>query len=142
MEVHMKIGELAKRSGVSIDAIRYYERNQVLPRAERTASGYRLFGEEAVVRLDLVRRLQDLGFTLDEVVDALQAHDRGDATCDSERWRLERVGDRIDHKIKELQRTRGAIRQTLAACDAGRCRLSSLAHALPGPAAPLDRQHG
>jgi DNA-binding transcriptional MerR regulator len=127
----MKIGELARRSGMTIDAIRYYERRDVLPRAERTASGYRLFGEEAVVRLDLVRQLQDLGFTLDEIVDALQAHDRGDATCASERWRLERVGDRIDHKIKELQRTRRTIREALAACEAGCCRLSTRANALP-----------
>ncbi|MGH8941322.1 MAG: MerR family DNA-binding transcriptional regulator, partial [Acidimicrobiia bacterium] len=47
----MRIGELAARSGVSIDAIRYYERREVLPRAERTQSGYRLFDESAVERL-------------------------------------------------------------------------------------------
>ena len=120
----MKIGELAQRSGVSIDAVRYYERRGVLPRADRTASGYRVFGEESVVRLGLVRQLQDLGFTLDEVVDALHAHDRGGATCASERWRLEPVVDRIDHKIKELQQTRRLIRATLAACEDGNCRLA------------------
>jgi DNA-binding transcriptional MerR regulator len=123
----MKIGELAQRSGVSIDAVRYYERRGVLPRAERTASGYRVFDDETVARLDLVRQLQDLGFTLDEVVDALQAHDRGAATCASERWRLELVGDRIDRKVKALQRTRRMIRATLAACDDGCCRLSTVA---------------
>jgi DNA-binding transcriptional MerR regulator len=121
----MKIGELARRAGMSIDAVRYYERRGVLPRADRTPAGYRLFGVEAVTRLDLVRQLQDLGFTLDEVVDALQAHDRGGATCASERWRLETVGDRIDRKINDLQRMRRAIRATLAACDAGCCRLTS-----------------
>jgi DNA-binding transcriptional MerR regulator len=121
----VKIGELARRSGVSIDAVRYYERRGVLPRAKRTASGYRVFGPEYVERLDLVRQLQELGFTLDEVVDALLAHDRGDATCESERWRLELVGDRIDRKIKALQQTRRAIRATLAACHDGQCRLSS-----------------
>ena len=121
----MKIGEVAQRSGVSIDAVRYYERRGVLPRAERTASGYRMFGEDSVARLGLVRRLQDLGLTLDEVVDALQAHDAGGATCASERWRLELVAERIDGKIKELQRTRRTIRATLTACDEGCCRLAS-----------------
>lgn len=121
----MKIGEVARRSGVSIDAVRYYERRGVLPHAERTASGYRVFGEDAVARLALVRRLQDLGLTLDEVVDALQAHDAGGATCASERWRLELVAARIDAKIKELQQTRRTIRATLAACDEDRCRLAS-----------------
>ena len=121
----MKIGEVAQRSGVSIDAVRYYERRGVLPRAERTASGYRVFAEDSVARLGLVRRLQDLGLTLEEVVDALQAHDAGNATCASERWRLELVAERIDGKIKELQRTRRTIRATLAACDQGCCRLAS-----------------
>jgi len=121
----MKIGEVAQRTGVSIDAVRYYERRGVLPRAERTASGYRLFTEDVIARLELVRQLQELGLTLDEVVDALQVHDLGDATCASERWRLEQVGDRIDAKIKELQRTRRMIRATLAACKGGSCRLSS-----------------
>jgi DNA-binding transcriptional MerR regulator len=121
----LKIGEVAQRSGVSIDAIRYYERRGVLPRADRTASGYRVFGEESVARLGLVRRLQDLGFTLDEVVDGLQAHDLGGATCASERWRLEQIDDRIASKIKDLQRTRRSIRAALAACDAGRCQVLS-----------------
>ena len=120
----MKIGEVARRAGVSIDAVRYYERRGVLPRAERTGSGYRMFNEDVVARLELVRQLQDLGLTLDEVVDALQVHDRGDATCASERWRLEQVGDRIDAKIKELQRTRRRVRATLAACKSGHCQLS------------------
>lgn len=121
----MKIGELAKRSGLSVDAIRYYERRGVLPRAERTDSRYRVFGEESVARLALVRQLQGLGFTLDEVTDALQAHDRGNATCESERWRLEQVSERIDQKIRDLQRTRQTIRATLTACERGNCHLLS-----------------
>lgn len=119
----MKIGELAKRSGVSVDAIRYYERRGVLPRAQRTDSRYRVFGEESIARLALVRQLQDLGFTLDEVTDALQAHDSGNATCETERWRLEQVSERIDQKIRDLQRTRRSIQETLADCERGACRL-------------------
>lgn len=121
--VTVRIGELARRSGLSVDAIRYYERRGVLPRAERTDARYRVFGEESVARLALVRQLQDLGFTLDEVTDALQAHDRGSATCDTERWRLEQVSERIDQKIRDLQRTRRAIQATLADCERGACRL-------------------
>lgn len=121
----MKIGELATRTGVSIDAIRFYERRGVIPAAQRTPSGYRLFGEDSVSRLALVCQLQDLGFTLDEVTDALQAHDLGGATCDSQRWRLDLVAERIDNKIRDLQRTRRAIRSALAACEEGRCTLAS-----------------
>ena len=70
----------------------------------------------------MVRQLQDLGFTLDEIVDALQARDGRGATCASERWRLEAVAIRIDERIKDLQRTPRAIRSTLTAYDAGRCQ--------------------
>jgi hypothetical protein len=64
-----------------------------------------------------------MGFTLDEVIDALHAHDAGDATCDSERWRLEAVVDRIDAKIAELRRVRRHTQEILDDCDAGQCRL-------------------
>ena len=50
--------------------------------------------------------MQDLGFTLDEVADALRAHDTGDATCETERWRLEAVITRLDERIAELHRVR------------------------------------
>ena len=50
----------------------------------------------------MARRLQTLGFTLDEVIDALHSTDRGDVSCVSERWRLEKVLDRIDDRIAEL----------------------------------------
>lgn len=121
----MKIGEVAHRSGVSIEAIRFYERRGVLPPAQRTPSGYRVFGQDALPRLDLVRRLQELGFTLDEIVDALEAHDDGAADCGSQRWRLERVSERIGDKIEQLQVTQRLIRATLRDCEQGQCRLSS-----------------
>jgi hypothetical protein len=61
---------------------------------------------------------------LDEVIDALHAHDAGGATCRSERWRLEAVVDRIDAKIAELHRARGNALNSLEDCRAGHCRLS------------------
>jgi DNA-binding transcriptional MerR regulator len=121
----MKIGEVAAGAGVSIDAIRYYERRGILKRAARTESGYRSFDAAVVDRLRLVRKLQDLGFRLDEVVEALHAHDEGGATCASERWRLVAVEERIDAKIAQLRQTKSAIRRTLATCDSGHCALST-----------------
>jgi DNA-binding transcriptional MerR regulator len=123
MVTTVRIGELAPRSGVSIDAIRYYERREVLPKADRTESGYREFDESAVERLAMVRQLQDLGFTLDEITAALAAHDRGGATCDSERWRLERVAERLDQRIAQMQTTRKSLRAALARCGTEDCRL-------------------
>lgn len=119
----MKIGEVAKAAGVTVDTVRFYERRGVLPAADRRPSGYRVFPQSTVERIQLARSLQGLGFTLDEVVDALRSHDAGGATCASERWRLEAVLDRIDARIAELRRVRRTTQGALRDCEAGRCRL-------------------
>src|ERR1700680_2418885 len=73
----MKIGQLARDAAVSIDTVRFYERRGVLPRPQRQPSGYRTYSDATVGRIKLARALQALGLTLDEVIDALRAHDRG-----------------------------------------------------------------
>src|SRR6266516_4376669 len=99
----VKIGQVAREAGVSIDTIRFYERRGVLPAPERRPSGYRMFTEAAVQRIRTARSLQSLGFTLDEVIDALRAHDAGGATCDSQRQCLEALVDLIDAKSDLLR---------------------------------------
>lgn len=120
----MKIGQAAAESGVSIDTVRFYERRGVLPPAPRTAAGYRVYSGASVQRIRLARRLQGLGLTLDEVIGALHAGDAGTASCQTERWRLEAVLDRIEARISELARLRGAVSEVLMACDAGSCLLT------------------
>jgi DNA-binding transcriptional MerR regulator len=123
----MKIGEVATRSGVTIDTIRFYERRGVLPTPARRPSGYREYPDSTVGRIRMARDLQQLGFSLDEVIDALGAHDAGGATCESELWRLGAVLDRIDARIAELRRTRRAVSATIADCRAGQCRFAPVA---------------
>ena len=119
----MKIGAVAAGAEVSVDTVRFYERRGLLPRPERQASGYRDYPESTVERIRMARNLQHLGFTLDEIVDALSAHDAGDATCESEQWRLEAVLGRIDARIADLRRTRRLVAGTMRNCRSGRCRL-------------------
>lgn len=134
----MKIGQVAREAGVSIDTVRFYERRGVLPAPERRPSGYRIYTATAVERIRMARELQKLGFSLDEVIDALRAHDAGGATCESERWRLEAAIDRIDAKIAGLQEVRRNTMKILDECRAGRCKFNlaqgrtSSADALPG----------
>jgi DNA-binding transcriptional MerR regulator len=119
----VKIGQVAEEAGVSVDTVRFYERRGVLPAAERRPSGYRVFTFDAVERIRTAKALQELGFTLDEVVDALHSH----GTCETERWRLEAVVDRFDARIAELERGRRNAVEALENCRAGRCGLT-----LPG----------
>ena len=74
----MKIGELAKRSGVGIDAVRFYEREGLLPNIQRLASGYRVYADADLKRLRFVTRAKALGFTLQEIRDLLALSDHRD----------------------------------------------------------------
>jgi DNA-binding transcriptional MerR regulator len=121
----MKIGQVAADAEVTVDTVRFYERRGVLPLPERRPSGYREYTSAAVERIRMARALQQLGFTLDEVIDALRAHDAGET---SQLWRLEAVVDRIDAKIKDLRRTRHSITSTITECRAGRCRFTPAGH--------------
>jgi DNA-binding transcriptional MerR regulator len=126
----MKIGQAATESGVSIDTIRFYERRGVLPAPARTPSGYRLYDSSVVARIQLARRLQGLGLTLDEIAAALHDRDQGHATCETQRWRLEAALDRIEARLAELIRLRRDVRGALAACEAGTCGLATPAGAV------------
>jgi DNA-binding transcriptional MerR regulator len=123
----MKIGQVAADAGVSVDTVRFYERRGLVPAPQRRPSGYREYPLATVERIRMARSLQDLGFTLDEIIDALRAHDSGTATCESELWRVEAVVDRIDAKIAELRRTRRLVTTTINECRAGRCRFGAAA---------------
>ena len=109
----MKIGEIANQAGVTVDTVRFYERVGVLPPPARTESGYRDY------------QLQAIGFTLTDAVDALAAHDAGDATCESERWRLQAVLDRVEAELAELNALRRRIVQAQDACADGRCMFTT-----------------
>ena len=122
----MRIGEIANRSGVTVDTVRFYERLGVLASAEREPSGYRDYAPETVERIGLTRELQAIGFTLNEVIDALAAHDAGGATCESERWRLDSVLERVDAKRAELDALRGRIVAARDACAGGRCGFTTV----------------
>jgi DNA-binding transcriptional MerR regulator len=123
----VKIGEVAKKSGVTVDTVRFYERVGVLPPPERMPSGYRDFAPEMVERIQLTRQLQAIGFTLNDVIDALAAHDAGGATCESERWRLEAALSRVDAKLAELRALRRRIVQAQKACADGCCMFTTAA---------------
>jgi DNA-binding transcriptional MerR regulator len=119
----MKIGQVATAAGVTVDTVRFYERRGILALPEREPSGYRRYPEDAADRIRLAKSLQALGFTLDEVVDALRDFEGGEATCSNQRWRLEKVLERIDGKLAHLQGVRTSVVTVLETSHAGQCSL-------------------
>jgi DNA-binding transcriptional MerR regulator len=121
----MKIGQVATDAEVTVDTVRFYERRGLLPEPQRRPSGYREYPPSTVERIRMARALQNLGFTLDEIIEMLHAHDAGTATCESELWRLEGALERIDDRIAELRRTRRLLATTMQECRSGHCRFAS-----------------
>lgn len=98
-----QIGPVAKKSGVPIKTIRYYEELGLLKAAGRTEGGYRLFDTDIFTRLSFIKRAQSLGLSLAEIKEFLEVHDQGDLPCDQVRVKLQdKVAD-IDRQIQQLQ---------------------------------------
>jgi MerR family copper efflux transcriptional regulator len=123
----MKIGELAARSGIPASTIRYYEKEGLLPRAQRGANGYRVYQDNALERLDLIQLGQKLGFSLDAIRAIAALH--GAALKDALLGQLDARLQEIDRLRTILDEQRGSVadakERVLAALARGECRVQA-----------------
>ena len=116
------IGVAAERSGVGIEAIRYYEREGVVPAADRQANGRRVYDKAAINRLRFVRRCRDLGFSINQVKTLLSLSLSQKQNCED----VSRIGhnhlDEVRRKITDLQMLEGALIELLTNCECGDAR--------------------
>jgi DNA-binding transcriptional MerR regulator len=132
----MRIGDLARESGVSADTIRYYERLGLLPRPARTANGYRVFPPGAVTRVQVIRNAVRFGFPLKDLGRFLKVRDAGGAPCDQVRVFGQKLLEQMDERLADLAATRAAMAATLHEWDrrlsrAGAGRPAHLLEAVP-----------
>lgn len=112
----MKIGEVARRVGIPIDTVRYYERNGLLPPPARRASGYRDYHESDIARLNFVLRAKALGFTLVEIRELLELADAADGDMANIRsLAMGKLAD-VEQRIDQLMRVRDALKGLVDAC--------------------------
>ncbi len=109
--------EAAKRGGVGVETIRYYERHGLMPRAPRTHSGYRIFTEDAVTRLRFIKHAQELGFALKEIKELLNLRIRPRSSCADVRRSAEAKIAEVEEKIRHLEAMRDALRQLARGCS-------------------------
>lgn len=146
----MKIGELARRSDVPVETIRYYEREKLLPLPGRTESNYRVYGPAHADRLRFIVNCRALDMTLDEIRLLLAYHDRPSENCEEVTRVLDEHIGHVADRITELQRLEGQLRSLRNACrhgkSAGSCGiLTSLGQArrqLARPEASHMRRKG
>jgi MerR family copper efflux transcriptional regulator len=113
----MQIGTIAKKIGLSVDAIRFYERNALLPRAARTQGGFRQYGESDVETLAFIRRVQGLGFKLREIRGLLNLRGSRLQACAPVRRRLEEKLVDVRRKLADLQKLEHELRLALRSCN-------------------------
>jgi MerR family mercuric resistance operon transcriptional regulator len=116
MMAHLRIGQLAEQSQVNLQTIRYYEREGLLPKAPRLASGYRAFSPEVVRRVRFIKRAQELGFSLKEIKELLSIRVDPRSDCsDVQKLAKAKLAD-IDEKIRALQDMRQVLSKLAAVC--------------------------
>ncbi|RMH65327.1 MAG: heavy metal-responsive transcriptional regulator [Calditrichaeota bacterium] len=111
------IGQLARAAGLKIETIRYYERIELIPYAERDASGYRRYTEEDLKRLHFIAMAKRHGFTLREIHELLELRVAPRRTCaDVRRVAQEKMHD-LEVKIAELKHMKKALQQLITNCQ-------------------------
>jgi MerR family transcriptional regulator, copper efflux regulator len=108
------ISQLARRAGVGIDTVRYYERSGLLAPSQRLSSGYRRYGALELARLRFIRRAQGLGFTLKEVSALLNLSAQRNV-AQVKRSAEAKLAD-VDRRIASLQRVRTGLAHLIEAC--------------------------
>lgn len=101
---HMGIGELSKITGVNIETIRFYERQELLPDPPRTAGGHRCYNRDHLKRLTFIRRSRQLGFSMKEIKELLTLVDDGGYTCGEIKEITNEHAKNVQQKIADLQR--------------------------------------
>ena len=113
----MRTSELAARTGVHAETLRYYERRGLLEEPPRSPSGYRDYPAGAVALLRFVKRSQELGFSLDEIQELVHLAAGGPDSCGAARALAEhRIAD-LERRISDLQRMRDSLSDLVATCD-------------------------
>ena len=112
----LQIGELSRRTALSIDAIRFYERRRLLPPASRSAGRFRLYRAEDIDQLRFVQRMQRLGFSLKEIRELTGIRADEPHACAAARQFLKTKLPEVTGKIRELQQLRSELEIDLRKC--------------------------
>ena len=128
------IGKAARKAGVGVETIRFYERKGLIEQPSRPPfGGYRRYPTETIGRIRFIRQGQELGFSLREIDDLLSLRADPSSECGDVRERAHRKLDEVDGKIAQLERIRAGLEQVIAACPGeGALRVCSIMEALEG----------
>ncbi|MBY6110159.1 Cd(II)/Pb(II)-responsive transcriptional regulator [Halomonas sp. DP1Y21-3] len=141
----MKIGELARRSGVKVETVRYYEREGLLPEPARSEGNYRLYREAHAERLDFIRHCRALDMTLDEIRALLACQDDPDQPCEEADALIEAHLGHVEQRIAQLSRLKveleGLRRRCAGQGKVGECGILNELSQPVDPPETLEHAH-
>lgn len=112
----MKTKEVIERAGIDRETLRFYEQKGLLPEIKRTNSGYRVFPEEIIVRLQFIKTAKSAGFTLNEIRELVELKQIG-ATCKIGRNMATKKRDELNEKMKALKKMKKVLNHFIEACE-------------------------
>ena len=110
------IGQVADRSGVGVETIRFYERKGLIAQPRRPAGGFRRYDETLIERIRFIQQAQELGFTLKEINQLLTLHVDPRTSCADVKATAEEKIRSIDEKLRTLRRMRSALLKITSTC--------------------------
>lgn len=113
----LTIGQVAKRAGVGVETVRFYERQGIIREPRRGSSGYRQFGEEVVAHLRFIKQAKELGFTLKEIKELLSLRlEPGSSCAEVKSKAVAKLAD-IENRIQTLERMKLALSELTSQCS-------------------------
>lgn len=98
----LRVSQVAEQAGVSPDAVRFYEKEGLLPQPPRSPAGYREYDEQIPQRIRFIKGAQEMGLKLSEIGELLEIQDRGACPCGHTKTLVERRIHEIDAEMKRL----------------------------------------
>lgn len=125
-DLQLTIGQLARRAGIHVQTLRYYEQQGLLMPSGRTAGGQRRYGAEAARRLHFIRHAREFGFSSDQIRELLELSADADRSCAEIDAIARRHREQVRHRIELLRELERELDRMLTECSGGRvtdCRV-------------------
>lgn len=114
-----KIGEVARRANVNKETVRYYEKQDLIPKPDRRRSGYRIFTQRHINQIKFIKRAQQLGFTLSEIKELLELRVDEETSCSEIKEEAKLKYQDVTQKIKDLRQIQETLVDLIDSCSGG-----------------------
>lgn len=117
MAHNLQIGQVAQQTGLTVDAICFYEKEKLLPKALRSTGGFRLYGSHHIAQLLFIHRAQAIGFSLGEIREPILIQDDQVETCSHVRDLIQQKLATVQRKMNEPAQIEGQLKEALQKCN-------------------------